>query len=137
VARIEDKAAAGAYTRWVMVRLAQRGRRRHWTGELLTAIEPDAVVSLDRSASWTWPTWCTVPCSGPPTSLAATVVDLPPRDRLAALRQTDGDFDTAAAASTTRWPAAAATTTAAQPLLSTPAGARDRRPRPAPRASSP
>jgi len=47
--RIEDKAAAGAYTRKVMVRVAQRGRRRHWSGEVPTAIEADAVVSLDRS----------------------------------------------------------------------------------------
>lgn len=47
--RIEDKAAAGAYTRRVMVRVVQRGRRRQWTGEVPTAFEPDAVVSLDRS----------------------------------------------------------------------------------------
>ncbi len=32
--RLEDEAAAGAYTRRIMVRLAQRGRRRRWTGVL-------------------------------------------------------------------------------------------------------
>ena len=47
--RIEDKAAAGAYTRKVMIRVAERGRRRRWSGERPTAIEPDAVVALDRS----------------------------------------------------------------------------------------
>jgi RNA polymerase sigma-70 factor (sigma-E family) len=47
--RIDDKAAAGAYTRKVMIRLAERGRRRRWNGERPTAIDPDAVVTLDRS----------------------------------------------------------------------------------------
>lgn len=47
--RIEDKAAAGAYTRKVMIRLAERGRRRRWNGERPTAIEPDAVITLDRT----------------------------------------------------------------------------------------
>lgn len=47
--RIEDKAAAGAYTRKVMIRLAERGRRRLWSGERPTAIAPDAVIALDRS----------------------------------------------------------------------------------------
>lgn len=47
--RIEDKAAAGAYTRKVMVRLAERGRRRRWSGERPTPITPDAVVTLDRT----------------------------------------------------------------------------------------
>ena len=47
--RIEDKAAAGAYTRKVMVRVAQRGARRRWNGERPTALEPDAVVTLDRT----------------------------------------------------------------------------------------
>ncbi len=47
--RIEDKAAAGAYTRKVMVRLAERHRRRRWSSERPTAIDPDAVVTLDRT----------------------------------------------------------------------------------------
>lgn len=47
--RIEDKAAAGAYTRKVMVRLAQRGRRRRWSGERPTPIDPDAVCAVDRT----------------------------------------------------------------------------------------
>ena len=47
--RIEDKAAAGAYTRKVMVRVAERGRRRRWSGERPSVLEPDAVVTLDRS----------------------------------------------------------------------------------------
>ena len=47
--RIEDERAAGAYTRRVMVRVAQRSRRRHWTGEVPTALDPDAVVTLDRT----------------------------------------------------------------------------------------
>lgn len=47
--RIEDKAAAGAYTRKVMIRLAERGRRRRWSGERPTAIAADAVIALDRS----------------------------------------------------------------------------------------
>ena len=47
--RIEDKAAAGAYTRAVMVRVAERGRRRRWNGERPTEILPDALVTLDRT----------------------------------------------------------------------------------------
>jgi RNA polymerase sigma-70 factor (sigma-E family) len=47
--RIEDKAAAGAYTRTAMVRIAERGRRRRWSGERPTPIRPDAVVALDRT----------------------------------------------------------------------------------------
>jgi len=48
-ARLDDTAAAGAYTRKVMVRLAERNRRRRWSGERPTLIEPDAVVTLDRT----------------------------------------------------------------------------------------
>ena len=47
--RIEDKAAAGAYTRTAMVRLAERGRRRRWSGEQPTPIRPEAIVTLDRT----------------------------------------------------------------------------------------
>lgn len=47
--RIEDKAAAGAYTRKAMVRVAERGRRRRWSSERPTAIQPDDVVALDRT----------------------------------------------------------------------------------------
>jgi RNA polymerase sigma-70 factor (sigma-E family) len=47
--RIEDKSAAGAYTRKVMVRLAERGRRRRWSGERPSLIPPEAVVTLDRA----------------------------------------------------------------------------------------
>lgn len=47
--RIEDKTAAGAYTRKVMIRLAERDRRRRWSGERPTAITPDAVIAFDRT----------------------------------------------------------------------------------------
>ena len=47
--RIEDKEAAGAYTRKAMVRVAERGRRRRWSGEQPTAIGPDELVTLDRT----------------------------------------------------------------------------------------
>lgn len=47
--RIEDTAAAGAYTRKAMVRIAERGRRRRWSGERPTPLTPDAVVTLDRT----------------------------------------------------------------------------------------
>jgi RNA polymerase sigma-70 factor (sigma-E family) len=47
--RIEDKQAARAYTHTTMVRLAERGRRRRWRGEQPTAIEPDAVIAIDRT----------------------------------------------------------------------------------------
>lgn len=47
--RIEDKAAAGAYTRAVMVRVAERGRRRHWNAERPTVLEPHDLVTLDRT----------------------------------------------------------------------------------------
>jgi RNA polymerase sigma-70 factor (sigma-E family) len=47
--RLEDTAAAGAYTRKVMVRLAERGRRRRWSGEHPSAIAADALITLDRT----------------------------------------------------------------------------------------
>lgn len=47
--RLDDKAAAGAYTRKTMVRLAERGRRRRWSGERPTLIHPDALLTLDRT----------------------------------------------------------------------------------------
>ncbi len=47
--RIEDKATARAYTRKVMIRVAERGRRRRWNGERPTALEPDAVIAVDRT----------------------------------------------------------------------------------------
>lgn len=47
--RIEDKAAAGAYTRKTMVRLAERGWRRRWNGERPTALDPDALITLDHA----------------------------------------------------------------------------------------
>jgi RNA polymerase sigma-70 factor (sigma-E family) len=48
--RIDDKAAAGAYTRTAMVRLAAQWGRRRWHGERPTAIDADAVSALDRTA---------------------------------------------------------------------------------------
>jgi RNA polymerase sigma-70 factor (sigma-E family) len=47
--RIDDKAAAGAYTRTTMVRLAAQWGRRRWRGELPSTISPDAVADLDRT----------------------------------------------------------------------------------------
>jgi len=47
--RLDDQAAAGAYTRTTMVRLAERGRRRRWSGERPTVIEADALSTLDRT----------------------------------------------------------------------------------------
>jgi RNA polymerase sigma-70 factor (sigma-E family) len=47
--RIDDKAAAGAYTRTVMVRQAASWARRRWTGERPTPIDADAVTALDRT----------------------------------------------------------------------------------------
>lgn len=47
--RLEDKAAAGAYTRKVMVRVAERSRRRRWSGERPSPIHPDAIVAVDRT----------------------------------------------------------------------------------------
>ena len=47
--RLEDTAAASAYTRKAMVRLAARGRRRRWNGERPTEIHPDAIFTLDRT----------------------------------------------------------------------------------------
>ena len=47
--RLEDTAAAGAYARRTMVRLAERGRRRRWSGERPTPIEPEAVRTEDRT----------------------------------------------------------------------------------------
>ena len=48
-AQLNDEAAAGAYTRKAMVRLAQRGRRRRWSSERPTLIQPNAVRTHDRT----------------------------------------------------------------------------------------
>jgi RNA polymerase sigma-70 factor (sigma-E family) len=47
--RLQDPAAAGGYTRKTMVRLAERGRRRRWSGERPSAIPPEAVTTSDRT----------------------------------------------------------------------------------------
>lgn len=47
--RLNDKEAAGAYTRRTMVRLAERGRSRAWSGERPSMIEADAISTLDRT----------------------------------------------------------------------------------------
>jgi RNA polymerase sigma-70 factor (sigma-E family) len=47
--RIDDKAAAGAYTRTVMVRQAARWGRRRWTGERPTPIAADDIAGLDAA----------------------------------------------------------------------------------------
>lgn len=47
--RIEDKAAAGAYTRKTMVRLAAQGWRRRWNGERPTMLDSNAAFTLDNA----------------------------------------------------------------------------------------
>lgn len=47
--RIEDKEAAPAYTRKVMVRQAARWRRRRWSGERPTELGANDLQALDRT----------------------------------------------------------------------------------------